>query len=81
MLFSTISSSFKMCNILLGDYRLRVQNEAGTKEFTYKVIVYSLPNFKNSSNNEAIAKAIEGTQFKEDCDVDAIPLPEVCVIH
>lgn len=56
-----------------------MQNEAGAKEFTYKVIVYSLPQLKNTSNNQAIVKAIEATQFTNDCDIDGIPQPDVCV--
>lgn len=58
---------------------MRVRNEAGTKEFTYTVIVYLLPQHKNTSNNQAIVKVIEATQFSNDCAVDGIPEPNVCV--
>lgn len=58
-----------------------MQNEAGAKEFTYKVIVYSLPQLENTSNDQAIVKVIEATLFTYECDIDAIPQPKVCVIH
>lgn len=59
---------------------LRVRNEAGAKEFTYKVIVYSLPHLKNTSNEEAAVKILEAAPFTSDCDIDGIPQPAVCVI-
>lgn len=55
-----------------------MQNEAGEKEFTYNVIVYSVPTVKKASNNQTITKVNEATQFISDCDIDAIPEPEVC---
>lgn len=60
---------------------LRVRNEAGINEFTYTINIYSLPHLKNASNAKATVKVLETTQFTHDCDADAIPQPEVCVIH
>lgn len=59
---------------------LRVQNEAGAKEFTYKIMVYSLPHLKNPSNAKVVVKVLENDNFTCNCDVDAVPQPEVCVI-
>lgn len=60
---------------------LRVRNEAGAKEFTYKVVVYSVPHLKNPSNAKMVVKVLENDQFTSDCDVDAVPQPEVCAIQ
>lgn len=60
---------------------LRVRNEAGAKEFTYKLLVYSLPHLRNPSNAKMVVKVLESNSFTCDCDVDAVPPPEVCVIE
>lgn len=59
---------------------MRVRNQAGEKEFIYNVIVYSLPSLKTTINDQMTVKAMEGTQFTSDCDIDAIPEPEVCYL-
>lgn len=57
---------------------LRVQNEAGEKDFTYNVIVYSPPHLKNGSNNQTVVKLMQTGQFTNDCEIDGIPEPKVC---
>lgn len=64
--------------MLIGNYTLRVQNDVGEKEFTYNVIVYLPPLLKNAAYRQTVVHAVEAAQLTSNCDVDAIPKPEVC---
>lgn len=70
---------FLISQTLIGNYTVRVGNDAGEKDFTYDVIVYLPPFFQNATvHNRTVFKAIESTVFTNNCDIDAIPDPKVC---
>lgn len=59
-----------------------MRNEAGHNEYTYEIVVYSPPFFKNATENQTkIIKAIAGTSIHVDCDADGLPTPNVRIKH
>lgn len=68
--------------LLIGNqFTLRVKNEAGDNEFTYEIVAYLPPIFKNATQNQTtIINAIEGMAVHLDCDVDGLPAPNVCIL-
>lgn len=61
---------------------MHVQNEAGPNEYTYEIVVYLPPVFKNATENQTkIINSIAGTSIDLDCDADGLPIPNVWTEH
>lgn len=63
---------------MAGNYTIYVQNEAGANAYTYEIVVYLPPVFKDAPQNpNTHVNAFEGTSIRFNCDVEGLPTPNV----
>lgn len=71
-----------MCNSSLrsnffeGNFTCHVENEAGSNEYTYEIIIY-LPPIEVNANQTHTIDVIPTTNISLDCPANGIPPPKV----
>lgn len=66
-------------SIFKGNFTCHVDNEAGSNEYTYEIIIYSPPMKLNGNayNQNHTFDVIAATDFSLYCPVEGIPAPKV----
>lgn len=72
----SIASIFT-ASLLLGNFSCHVSNDAGDGEYSYELVVYTLPSIANITQNQTIISAIESRNVSIECPAYGVPTPKV----